>query len=113
MKKLICTLALAAVLVSCKTTQNNTSTINDINVAIDLVNVTNDKVLVTIMPPKFTTETIIFHIPKTVPGTYSTDNYGKYIENIKAYDTKGNELTVTKKDDNSWTISDAKKLNKV
>jgi predicted metalloprotease with PDZ domain len=113
MKKLICTLALAAVLVSCKTAQNNTPTINDVNVAIDLVNVNDDKVMVTVTPPSITTETITFNIPKTVPGTYSVDNYGRFIENVKAFDSKGNELTVTKKDDNSWTISNAKKLAKV
>lgn len=113
MKKLICTLALAAVLVSCKTAQNNTPTINDVNVAIDLVNVTDDKVMVTIMPPTFTTETITFNIPKTVPGTYSEDNYGRFVEDVKAYDAKGNLLAVTKKDDNSWTIADAKKISKV
>jgi hypothetical protein len=28
------------------------------------------------------------HIPKTVPGTYSEDNYGRYIEDLKAYDAK-------------------------
>lgn len=113
MKKLICTLALAAVLVSCKTAQNNAPTINDVNVAIDLVNVNDDKVMVTITPPTFTTETITFHIPKTVPGTYSEDNYGRFVEDVKAYDAKGNLLTITKKDDNSWTIADAKKISKV
>lgn len=113
MKRLICTLALAAVLVSCKTAQNNTPAINDVNVTIDLVNVTDDKVMVTIIPPTLTSETITFHIPKTVPGTYSEDNYGRFIEEVKAYDAKGNLLTVTKKDDNSWTISDAKKISKV
>jgi len=113
MKKLICTLALAAVLVSCKTAQNNAPTINDVNVAIDLVNVNDDKVMVTITPPTFTTETVTFHIPKTVPGTYSEDNYGRFVEDVKAYDAKGNLLTVTKKDDNSWTIADAKKISKI
>jgi hypothetical protein len=33
-------------------------------------------------------------IPKTVPGTYSEDNYGRYIEDLKAYDAKGTLLTV-------------------
>lgn len=113
MKKLICSLALAAVLVSCKTTQNNAPTINDVNVAIDLVNVNDDKVMVTIIPPTFTTETVTFHIPKTVPGTYSEDNYGRFVEDVKAYDVKGNPLTVTKKDENSWTIADAKKISKI
>jgi hypothetical protein len=26
---------------------------------------------------------ITYHIPKTVPGTYSEDNYGRYIEDLK------------------------------
>lgn len=113
MKKLICSLAFAAVLVSCKTAQNNAPAVNDVNVAIDLVTVNDDKVMVTITPPTFTTETVTFHIPKTVPGTYSADNYGRFIEDVKAYDVKGNLLTITKKDDNSWTISDAKKIRKI
>ncbi|ESU26438.1 peptidase M61 [Flavobacterium limnosediminis JC2902] len=112
MKKIICSLALATVLISCKTAQS-TPTINDVNVAIDLVNVVDDKVMVTITPPAFTTETVTFHIPKTVPGTYSADNYGRFIEDVKAFDAKGNPLTVTKADENSWTISDAKKISKV
>lgn len=104
---------MASVLISCKTAQNTTTAINDVKVAIDLVNVSDDKVMVTVTPPTFSTETVTFHIPKTVPGTYSADNYGRFIENVKAYDAKGVELTVTKKDDNSWTIANAQKLAKV
>ncbi|AWH83726.1 peptidase M61 [Flavobacterium album] len=85
----------------------------DIKVAIDLKDVKDDKVMVTVTPPAFDTETTTFFIPKIVPGTYSEDNYGKYIENFKAYDSKGKELTVAKADDNSWTIQGAKKLAKV
>ena len=82
-------------------------------VTIDLVNVTDDKVIVTVDPGAFTTDIISFFIPKTVPGTYSTDNYGKYIEGFKALDYDGKELAVTKADDNTWTISNGKKLDKV
>lgn len=112
MKKFICTLALAAVIVSCKTAQGTSKT-NDVSVAIDLVNVNDDKVMVTITPPAFTTETTTFHIPKTVPGTYSEDNYGRFIEDVKAFDAKGNALAIKKTDENSWTISDAKKISKL
>src|SRR5690606_36086540 len=34
----------------------------------------------------------------------------KYIENFKALDKKGKELTVSRADDNSWKISNAKSL---
>src|SRR5690606_23751352 len=85
----------------------------DVKVAIDLKNVTDDKVQVTITPPSFDTKTTTFFIPKTVPGTYSADNYGKYIEGLKAYDKKGREIAVEKNDENSWKIADAKKLAKI
>ena len=73
----------------------------------------DDKVLVEMTPIRFTTATATFHIPKTVPGTYSTDNYGKYIEGLKALDASGNELTVTHPDDNSWKIDNAKSIAKI
>ncbi|MHA3789870.1 M61 family metallopeptidase [Flavobacterium hauense] len=109
MKKFICTLAVVLTFGSMAFAQKGKA----VNVAIDLKNVKDDKVMVTITPPSFDTETTTFFIPKIVPGTYSEDNYGKYIEGFKAYDKKGNELTVTKPDDNSWKIAGAKKLVKV
>lgn len=109
MKKFICTLAVALSLGSMSFAQKG----KDIQVAIDLKNVKDDKVMVSITPPAFDTETTTFFIPKIVPGTYSEDNYGKYIEGFKAFDKKGKELTVTRPDDNSWKIEGAKKLAKV
>ena len=113
MKKILCTLALAAVMLGCKTGINTTTANAEVNVNIDLVNVKDDKVLVTILPTSTQLNEITFHIPKTVPGTYSTDNYGKYIENLKAFDTNGATLTVAKMDDNTWKITNAKKLSKI
>ena len=84
-----------------------------IKVTIDLVNVKDDKVLVTVMAPKMTTDVTTFSIPKIIPGTYSEDDYGKFVEGFKAFDTKGRALTVTKLDDNSWQIKNAKTLSKI
>jgi len=109
MKKMICTLALALSMVSFSHANKG----NDVKVAIDLTNVKDDKVMVTITPQAFKTDNVTFYIPKTVPGTYSADNYGQYIEGLKAYDSKGKELTVTHPDQNSWKIEGAKKLAKV
>ena len=112
MKKIIYAVAAIATLVGCKSTQQNTN--SDLVVAnLDLVNVDDDKVIVSVDPGKFTTEETTFYIPKTVPGTYSTDNYGQFIEGVKAIDYKGNELSITKLDDNSWKISNATALDKV
>ena len=84
-----------------------------INVSIDLVNITDDKVTVEINPGAFTTDEVSFFIPKTVPGTYSTDDYGKYVEGFRATDYKGNELGVSKTDANTWTISNGTQLDKI
>ncbi|WP_294818994.1 PDZ domain-containing protein [uncultured Flavobacterium sp.] len=109
MKKFICMLALALAFGNGAFAQKG----KDIKAAIDLKDVKDDKVMVTITTPAFDSETATYFIPKIVPGTYSEDNYGKYIENFKAYDSKGKELSATKADDNSWKISGAKKLAKV
>jgi predicted metalloprotease with PDZ domain len=112
MKKAIYILALIGSFYSCKTTQSFEKD-QPIIASIDLVNVKEDKVPVIIDPNRFTTKTTIFHIPKTVPGTYSTDNYGQFIENFKALDYKGNELEFERINVNSWHISDAENLDKV
>jgi predicted metalloprotease with PDZ domain len=85
----------------------------EVKVSIDLNQVKEDKVMVTITPPKIASNEIVFHIPKTVPGTYSYDDYGKRIDDLKAFDKSGKELTTSKTDDNSWKISKATALAKV
>ncbi|MBP4140079.1 M61 family metallopeptidase [Flavobacterium geliluteum] len=114
MKKIVYTLALAVTLWSCKTgSGSNAAKKNTVDVNINLTDVKDDKVLVTVTAPSIKTDEIVYSIPKTVPGTYSTDNYGKYSDSFKAFDAKGNELTVKRIDDNSWSIADAKKLQKI
>jgi predicted metalloprotease with PDZ domain len=80
---------------------------------IDLVNVNNDRVLVSIDPALFTEDAISFYIPKTVPGTYSQDNYGQYIDDLKALDYNGQMLAVIRKDEDSWFIENGKKLDRI
>lgn len=84
-----------------------------VNVSIDLVKVKNDMVKVTIETPTFSSSTATFMIPKTVPGTYSEDDYGRYIEQLTAFDASGAKLTVSKEDANTYTIQDATKLKKI
>jgi predicted metalloprotease with PDZ domain len=80
---------------------------------IDLNIIEDDRVKVVMFPPKFTKDEVVFQIPKTVPGTYSTDNYGKFIDELKAYDSNKKELKVVKTDENTWNISNAKMLSQI
>lgn len=84
-----------------------------IKTTIDLVNVKDDKVAVTMEFPKMKSGDIKFHFPKTVPGTYSVDDYGRFIEGIKFYDNKGKELAFTKVNDNSYSLKNAQNLSKI
>lgn len=112
MKKIIAGLSMAALVFACKS-PDLPQVDQPVITTIDLVNVENDKVWVSVDPDRFTTESTTFFIPKTVPGTYSTDNYGKFSEAFKAIDYKGNQMPVEKLDDNSWKITNAKNLDKV
>lgn len=114
MKKIIVSLALASALIACKSSISTTSKDKqEVKVAINLTDVKDDKVQVTIYAPKIKSDIITYSIPKIVPGTYSNDNYGRYIEDLKAFDDKGAVLEVKKTDENTWSIQSAKKLSKI
>ncbi len=114
MKKILLSLTLLAAFTSCKTPQTiDKISIDRTVVNLDLLNIKDDKVKVTIDPEKFSTQVVTFHLPKTVPGTYSIDNYGRFIENFKAIDYLGAELLVVKTDENSWKIENAANLDKI
>lgn len=114
MKKLLTIFSISFLLVACGPSTKTSADLavsTPIVTTIDLTKVTNDQVPVTINPGRFTEETVIYRLPRVVQGTYSVSDFGKYIEDIKAIDYNGNELTINKIDTNSWTISNAKALD--
>lgn len=117
MKKIFFALTLFTLILSCKTisiSNTSKSVVNEVvQVNINLKEIKNDKVFVSINPPKINTDEVIYYLPKIVPGTYSEDDYGRFIDDLKAFDTKGNSLNVKKMDLNSWSISNAKTLDKI
>jgi len=112
--KVVSFLFAALLFASCSSTKNAG---NDLAVSlpittqIDLSKVINDKVPVTINPGRFTTESVTYHLPKVVQGTYSVSDFGKYIDDFKAFDYKGNELLFNKTDTNTWVINGATNLD--
>ena len=113
MKKTILTAVLALSFWSVTTSAQNKTKNNEVLVSIDLTVVKDDKIMVTVIPPAADTKEITYHIPKIIPGTYSADNYGKLIDDFKAFDKKGTALDVVKADENSWNIKNAKTLAKI
>ncbi|MHA7844279.1 MAG: M61 family metallopeptidase [Winogradskyella sp.] len=116
MKNYLAILGLSVILVGCgsaKPKVDDLAVNNPIETALDLTAVVDDRVPVTINPGRFTAETVTYRLPRVVQGTYSVSDFGKYVEDMTALDYKGNELDVTKVDTNTWTISDATKLDKL
>lgn len=114
--KHLAALFVGILLASCsatKTSGNDLATSLPIETTINLTKVTDDKAPVTINPGRFTTETVTYHLPKVVQGTYSVSDFGKYIADFKAYDYKGNVMPATKTDVNTWVIKNAKQLDKI
>ncbi|WP_394371894.1 M61 family metallopeptidase [Neotamlana laminarinivorans] len=115
MKLIPATFFAGLVLVGCGSTKtsNDLATALPIETSINLINVTDDKAPVVINPGRFVTETVTYRLPRVVQGTYAVSDFGKYVEAFKALDYDGNELPVNKVDENTWTISEAKKLDKI
>lgn len=113
MKKIFSFLLIIMVAFQISVFANRTGAPKVYKFTIDLINVSNDKVKVELLAPSISQKTIIYHLPKIVPGTYSEDDYGRYVEDFKAFDKKGKKLNVVKSDVDSWKISSANKLYKL
>ncbi len=87
---------------------------NAYHIQIDLTQVKNDKVPVTVMPPaKLNQDEVVYNMPKIVPGTYSVSDFGRFVSDFKALDKRGRELPVEQLDTNRWRIKKADKLHKI
>jgi len=102
-------------LVSCSSSKkaSGTSAPAPVLASLDLVNVQNDMVSVTITTPSFSSPSVTYQLPKIIPGTYAIADYGRYVEDFKAYDKAGNLLPVSRTDTNTWVISKASGLVKL
>ncbi|MCK8520517.1 peptidase M61 [Aquimarina sp. D1M17] len=115
MKSLIATFAIALVVVGCgtKNPANDVATSVPISTAIDLTQIDDDKIPVTINPGRFVQDTVKYYLPKVVQGTYAVSDFGSFVEGFKAFDYAGNEIEVKKTDKNIWLIPNALQLDKI
>ncbi len=115
MKKIVVKISIGLLLIGCgtKNTTNDVATNVPVVTAIDLTQVTDDKVPVIINPGRFTQDTVKYLLPKVVQGTYAVSDFGKFVDDFKAFDYNGNEIKVEKEDTNTWVITNAKQLDKI
>ena len=83
------------------------------SVFMDLKAVKEDRLPIQIVPPVVAEDSVEFHMPKIVPGTYAIEDYGQFVSEFKAVDALGSELKTKKLDTNRWRIYKAKKLYKI
>ncbi|WP_462249090.1 M61 family metallopeptidase [Ekhidna sp.] len=83
------------------------------SINIDLTKTSNDRLPIQIEVPSIDQEEVEYHMPKVVPGTYSISDFGRFVDDFKAFDSEGNELEVEKISTNRWNIKDATKLKKI
>ena len=99
--KLLLLALLAALYVTGQNTGVHSYAIDLTHVVEDRVKVTVDASLVQLSNPK--DNQYKFHFPATIPGTYATLDYGRFIQDFKAYNTGGQPLKVKHKG-NTFTI---------
>ncbi|MEW7291874.1 M61 family metallopeptidase [Aquimarina sp. 2304DJ70-9] len=115
MKKIVVKISVALLLIGCGTTNPSKDVATNVPIVttIDLTQVVEDKVPVTINPGRFTQDTVKYYLPRVVQGTYSVSDFGKFVDDFKAFDYAGNELKTEKLDVNTWVIANAKQLDKM
>lgn len=79
----------------------------------DLSAISNDQLEITCTAPTISSKQVIYRFPAMVPGTYHVYDFGRWINGMRAFNKKGQPLSVTKLDVNSWQIDDADQLGKI
>jgi predicted metalloprotease with PDZ domain len=83
------------------------------NFSIDLTACTNDKLQVELLTPAVTQSEVIYSLPRMVPGTYDIYDFGRFVSDLKAFDSAGKELPVAATSITSWKISEATNLARI
>jgi len=81
--------------------------------AADIKSIEDDKVSVELLTPAIKEQEAIFSFPKVIPGSYSEKNYGKFIDDFKAFDINGKKLKTSRLNPNQYNISNAQSLYKI
>ena len=82
--------------------------------SLDLINVKDDRVKVTVDATKMNFGDYVagveFNFPATIPGTYATLDYGRFIKDFKAHGVEGKSLKVKKKGNTYLIKGEPKKI---
>ena len=91
----------------------NTKNTSQYHYSTDLTQVENGSIPVELEFSGILTDTAYFCLPKIIPGIYDDTNFGKFVNDFKAFNADGEYLDVKKIDVNCWQIPNAKELDKI
>lgn len=91
----------------------NDPKIDTIVARTDLATATGDRLEVRLIPPKLDADTLVFVMPKIIPGTYSISDFGKLVYNLAAIAEGGDTIAVQRIDENRWKIPRGAELDHV
>jgi predicted metalloprotease with PDZ domain len=83
------------------------------HVSFDLRQVQNDRLNLSIQVPEVKHDSVEFHMPKIVPGTYSISDFGRFVTEFTALNSTGDTLESKQLDTNRWLIKGAKNLSRI
>ncbi len=81
--------------------------------SVNLTQIKDDRALVSLSCKGLNQERVIFHFPKTIPGTYRELDYGEMIARLEARNSQGDSLPVNKIGKNYFEIANAKDLTSI
>ena len=80
---------------------------------IDLNTIEKHRFQVELLCEDFSQDTLVYHFPWIIPGTYQEANYGKFIHKLKAYDQDGQAIKVKKQGKNTFIITPAVNIRSI
>jgi len=80
---------------------------------VNLSDIQKNRYRVQLHCESFAQDTLVYHFPWIIPGTYQEANYGKYIHDLRAYDMSGSHLPVRKQGKNTFIITPANQIGKI
>ncbi|MBC8125185.1 MAG: hypothetical protein H7X70_05580, partial [Candidatus Kapabacteria bacterium] len=79
-------------------------------VDIDLANVANDRIHISMWTPTILADTAVVVFPVTVPGTYEEHKWWKFVRNFRAIDSALQDLPVHRSIDSQFVVENARNL---
>lgn len=86
---------------------------NAYHYTIDLRDVKDDKLQVSLIPPQIDQADALFRFPAIIPGTYAIYNFGRFISDFTVLDNAGNAVQTERIDVNTWKIAGPGKIQKI